>query len=74
MLIVCKVEGCPYRSKNSFCRNRVTLINSNGTCGHIFNENGVVKDHWQQPIDEIYMDGYKPQQKPEQIQNKGEPA
>lgn len=77
MLIVCKVEGCPYRSKNSFCRNRVTAINSHGSCSHIYNENGSVKSNWQQPIDIMFMDGYKPpetQQKLEQTQNEGETA
>lgn len=73
MIIVCNVEGCPYRSINSFCRNRVTAITQRGQCGHIFDKFGNQKLHWREPIDEEYMAGYKkPQPPPQQIENKGE--
>ncbi len=38
--VVCKVEKCPYRSKSGFCRNKLTYINVNGACGHIYNDRG----------------------------------
>ena len=44
--VVCKVKECPYISKNGFCRNKVVSITSNGLCGHIYNEQGQVKPHW----------------------------
>lgn len=61
--VVCKIEQCPYRSKNGFCRNRVLLINLNGSCGHIYDKNGQIKSNWQEPIDERFMDGYIPAEK-----------
>ena len=60
MTVVCKVVKCPYRSSNGFCRNRVLCVTQNGLCGHVYNNNGQPKLNWMQPIDQIFMDGYKP--------------
>ena len=58
MTVICKVELCPYRSRNGFCRNRVLCITENGLCGHIYNRNGQMNPNWQQKIDEKFMAGY----------------
>ena len=57
--VVCKVEKCPYRSKSGFCRNKLTYINVNGACGHIYNDRGQIYRNWQQPIEEKYMNDYQ---------------
>lgn len=54
--VVCKVNQCPYISKNGFCRNRLVSINANGMCGHLYNQKGQVKPHWNQPVDEMFKD------------------
>lgn len=62
MTVVCKVDGCPYKSKSSFCRKRVLGITNNGLCGHIYDNNGNVKVKWREPVDVMYMDGFNYQE------------
>ena len=62
MTVICKVDRCPYRSKNGFCRNKVLPINSNGFCGHIYDKNNNVKANWLDPVDESFIQGYKPKE------------
>ena len=69
MVVVCKVEICPYRSKSGFCRNRLLKITDNGFCGHIYNNYGQQNRGWKDPIEDIWMDGYKPQEK-ERLEDK----
>jgi len=49
--VVCKVDYCPYKSINGFCKNRVLSITKDGRCGHIYDKNGCVKSDWQDKID-----------------------
>lgn len=44
--VVCKVMQCPYRTGNGFCNNRLLSITSSGLCGHIYKDDGVVKNNW----------------------------
>lgn len=47
--VVCAVAACPYRSDLGFCLNRVTALDQNGRCKHIYNRNGI-KENWREPI------------------------
>lgn len=51
--VVCKIEPCPYRSKNGFCLNRVVAINEQGVCSHL------TKARWQEPIPDEYKSNYE---------------
>lgn len=51
--VVCKIEACPYRSKNGFCLNRVVAINEQGICSHL------TKARWQEPIPDEYKSNYE---------------
>ena len=46
MTVVCKVNNCPFKSNENFCKNPLVSITQNGQCGWIFNKNGVVKIGW----------------------------
>lgn len=59
MVVACKVGACPYCSKSGFCRNRVVVINQNGQCGHLYTRDGRVREHWRDPVEQMYMDGYR---------------
>ena len=59
MVVFCKVQICPYHSKNGFCKKRVLPITQNGLCGHIFNPNGQQKPNWKDFIQPQYMDGWR---------------
>ena len=52
MTVICKVEKCPYRSGSGFCKRKILLITSNGSCGNIFKENGIIRQNWMSAIDE----------------------
>lgn len=47
--VVCAVAACPYRSDLGFCLNRVTALDQNGRCRHIYGRNGI-KENWNEPI------------------------
>lgn len=55
MTVYCKVQMCPYNSPSGFCRNRLVSITPNGSCGHIYTEQGAVKQNWQEKIDKEFM-------------------
>lgn len=59
MTVYCKVQMCPYNSPSGFCRNKLVSITPNGNCGHIYTEQGVVKQNWQEKIDKEFMQGYR---------------
>lgn len=46
MIVVCKVNNCPFKSNENFCKNPLVSITQNGQCGWIFNKNGAVKVGW----------------------------
>ena len=46
MTVVCKVNNCPFKSNENFCKNPLVSITQNGQCGWIFNKNGAVKVGW----------------------------
>lgn len=60
-VVLCKVAECPYNLKNQFCRNKLVSINQNGMCGHIYRENGSVRQGWQTPIGEEFKGRYDEQ-------------
>lgn len=45
-MVVCDVEVCVYRSKDRFCTRKLLKINSNGSCGTIYDKNGNVRANW----------------------------
>ena len=51
-VVICKIEACPYRSKNGFCLNRVIQINEQGICNHL------TKARWQEKIPDEYKSNY----------------
>ena len=57
MTVICKVEKCPYRSGSGFCKRKILLITSNGSCGNIFKENGIIRQNWMSAIDENLIQG-----------------
>ena len=59
MTVVCKVGGCPYRSRLGFCRNKTLVISGAGMCRHIYDKRGQVRGDWRYKIDEIYMEQEK---------------
>ena len=58
MQIICKVAGCPFRSTNNFCRNKLVSITNQGFCGHVYFPNGQVRNDWQEQVEEKYMEGF----------------
>lgn len=68
--IVCKVQKCPFRSKNGFCRQKVLRINQNGTCGHVYIWNGSINQDWNAPVEEKYMNDFKEEQENENRDNR----
>lgn len=48
MTVVCKVDKCPFRTTNGFCKNQLVSINTIGQCGWIFDSHGTVKWGWDQ--------------------------
>ena len=46
MTVVCKVDNCPFKSNENFCKNPLVSITLNGQCGWIFNKSGAVKKGW----------------------------
>ena len=57
MQVICKVAGCPFRSTNNFCRNKLVSITNQGFCGHVYFSNGQIRNNWQEKIEEKYMEG-----------------
>ena len=51
MVVVCKVQLCPYRSSHNFCKKRVLGITNQGFCNQIYDKRGQVKMNWQQKND-----------------------
>lgn len=35
MNVVCKFQGCPFRSASNFCRRRLVAIGRNGVCTYL---------------------------------------
>lgn len=48
--IICKVGQCYYCSPSGFCQNHFVTIQQNGFCGRIYDNNGGLKQNWNQPI------------------------
>lgn len=68
MEVRCYVLSCPYNSKSKFCRKRVLPILGDGRCGHLYKKDGSLNPHFQDPVEEIYLDRYVPQEKEELIE------
>lgn len=50
---------CPF-NKEHFCKKRVLSITSNGTCGHLYERDGVsVNPRWQNAVEERFKEGWK---------------
>lgn len=59
MVVICKVQGCPYRSTNGFCRNRVLSMNQDGSCSHLYKlAFGHLNAKWREPVSAEFLDGY----------------
>lgn len=64
MVVICKVQGCPYKSTNGFCRNRVLALNEDGSCSHIYKGAfGHINERWREPVSAEFFDGYILKQK-----------
>lgn len=64
MTIVCECTACPY-NRGRFCRHRLVYINGNGVC------NRLTKPNWREPVDQKFMEGYRPcQQESQDIDQK----
>ena len=59
MTVFCKVYACPYNSTSGFCKNKLVSITPNGSCGHIYTDQGAVKQNWQEKKKKKFMQGYK---------------
>ena len=56
--VVCKFQGCGFRSKSGFCLNRLLMINNQGVCEYL------TKPGWDQPVTEDYLKStYRPPRK-----------
>lgn len=51
MLVVCKMEKCPFY-EGGFCSNKVVGIDVNGHCSQLW-KNGAPRPHGLEPIDDI---------------------
>lgn len=51
-MIKCLVMGCPYLSKNGFCRRKFVFVNNNGNCEQIYTKGGLFKGDWQTNFNE----------------------
>lgn len=61
MNVVCHVTYCPYISKDGFCRKKLVSITQKGFCGHIYYNNGKVRNYWQEPVDDaasVYVEDW----------------
>lgn len=47
MTVVCKVDGCPYKSEKNFCKKNFLSLNNRGQCMQIYDKFGNVKMNWQ---------------------------
>lgn len=54
MLVVCKMEKCPFY-EGGFCSNKVVGIDVNGHCSQLW-KNGAPRPHGLEPIDDIYKE------------------
>ena len=52
MVVLCQVFGCPWNNKRGVClRKAAVLLNANGMCKWIYDENGNVKPYWQEELE-----------------------
>lgn len=54
MLVVCKMEKCPFY-EGGFCSNKVVGIDVNGHCSQLW-KNGAPRPHGLEPIDDVYKE------------------
>ena len=45
MIVVCKIEQCPYNVKKMFCGKRVLNIVQNGGCSQLYTKRGEIKQN-----------------------------
>jgi hypothetical protein len=55
VIVRCNVKQCGYWN-NWFCEKPVVDISFNGYCRHVYNRNGAINKHFEEPIGEEYKE------------------
>lgn len=66
MVVICKIEPCPFRSSSGFCRNKLLSIDQQGRCKHLYDP----AHNWRDPVSEDQMDGYELKQEEKKNEEK----
>lgn len=52
-MVICHVDGCPFKAESGFCKNRMVIINEGGGCCHVFIKPTIVNEKWREPVEDF---------------------